>query len=59
MIRLLRKVYNKIRFGDVYFVTTETVSGHVAEYEVRCKRSGKLVGYYAYGYYDPSLPYKD
>lgn len=58
-MRFIRMLYNKIRFGEVEFITTEKVSGHVAEYEVRRKKDGKLVGYFAYGYYDPNLPFKE
>jgi len=59
MNKLIRKLYNKLRFGAVYFITKEAINGHIAEYEVRRKKDNKLVGYFAYGYYDPSLPYKD
>lgn len=58
-MRFIRMLYNKIRFGEVEFITTEIVSGNVAEYEVMRKKDGKLVGYFAYGYYDPKLPFKE
>lgn len=47
-----------VRFGDI----TETVKstagdGVTAEIEYR-GRGGKVVGYWALGYFDPSLPYQ-
>ncbi len=55
----IKKLINFIRFGEVEFVTKEIINGITAEYAVVSKRTGKVVGYWAYGYYDPSLPYKD
>lgn len=34
-----------------------TVQGHVAE-EAFYDSEGNLVGYFAYGYYDPTLPFQ-
>lgn len=47
-----------IRFGHVTEKVMATVGdGVVSEIEYR-GRGGKMVGYWAYGYFDPKLPYQ-
>ena len=47
-----------LRFGRLYERVTDTLDGHlVMEYEVRSFRSGRIVGYWAHGYFDPGMPY--
>lgn len=47
-----------VRFGDV----TERVVGYAGDHVVAeveyIGRGGKVVGYWAYGYWDPSYPYR-
>lgn len=57
-------LFYKIRlwwWGKLTYVTKDTMdawgSRLETEYEIRDCR-GKLIGYWAYGAYDPSLPYK-
>lgn len=54
----IRRVYNRLRFGKVSLRITSMLEGTVAEYEI-LDRKGRVVGYWAYGYYDPNYPYKD
>lgn len=56
--RFLRKVYNSIRFGRVRPVVKDTVAGTVAEI-VYFDNKGEIVGYWAYGHFDPSFPYRE
>lgn len=53
----LYKLYVKIRFGKLSYRPVAFVEGYEAEYEV-LDRNNKVVGYWAYGYYDPRLPYR-
>lgn len=47
-----------IRFGTITESVKATAGDHVvAEVEYR-GRGGKIVGYWAYGYWDPRFPYK-
>lgn len=55
---LVKKLWRRVRFG----VITETVvstsgDGVTAEVEYR-GRGGRLIGYWAYGSFDPSWPYR-
>lgn len=58
MRKWLRKLMNRARFGRV---TSEVkayvqhVPAEIAYYD----RHGAMVGYWAYGYFDPSFPYKE
>lgn len=56
-MKCLYKLYVKIRFGKLSYRTVAFVEGCEAEYEV-LDRHNKVVGYWAYGYYDPRLPYR-
>jgi hypothetical protein len=58
LLRCMKRGWVWVRFGTL----TERVVGTAghgvpAEIEVRGRR-GKVVGYFAYGSYDPALPYK-
>lgn len=47
-----------VRFGKLTFTVVGTAGDHVpAEIEIR-DRWGILVGYWAYGGYDPNFPYR-
>ena len=56
--KFFRKIYNKIRFGHIRPVVKYTVAGTVAEIAYFDSK-GKVVGYWAYGHFDPSFPYRD
>lgn len=56
--RFFRKIYNRIRFGHVRPVVKSTVCGVVAEVAY-IDRNGEVVGYWAYGHFDPNLPYSE
>ncbi|WP_157643828.1 hypothetical protein [Burkholderia ubonensis] len=53
----MKQFWQWLRFGDIT-ETVKTIDGGVAsEVDYRC-RGGKLVGYWAYGSFDPKLPYQ-
>jgi len=53
--RCLKPVWQWIRFGTI----AEKVVGDGVPAEIEYRgRGGKVVGYFAYGSYDPLLPYK-
>ena len=56
-MKYLYKLYVKIRFGKLSYRPVAFVEGYEAEYEV-LDRNKKVVGYWAYGHYDPRLPYR-
>lgn len=39
--------------------TCATDSGHVSEFEIKCKVCKQRVAYWAYGYYDPCFPVEE
>ena len=53
----LRRFWRWVRFGTLREVTKAVDGGCVSEFEVR-GRFDVLVGYWAYGHYDPKLPYR-
>lgn len=56
--RFFRKIYNRVRFGIVRTVVKCTVAGTVAEI-MYIDRRGYIVGYWAYGHFDPRFPYSE
>jgi hypothetical protein len=57
--RILRRIYNRVRFGRVTAHITGTAGHNVAaEIEYRDK-NGEVVGFWAYGSWDPSYPYRE
>lgn len=57
MIKFFKDLYIKIRFGKVTSEVKDTINGIICEEEFY-DRNGEIIGYWAYGYFDPSLPYK-
>lgn len=56
--RLIKRAYVWVRFGKITERVTGT-AGHMVVSEIEyLDRSGKVVGFWCCGYYDPSLPYK-
>ena len=53
----LRKLWNYARFGMLREVETDRMEGICMEYKVVSLRSGKTVGYWAHGHFDPTCPY--
>lgn len=49
--------WQQVRFGRLTSVTMAVDGGQVSEEKI-IGRFGRVVGYWAYGYYDPSLPYQ-
>lgn len=57
LLKHTKRIYYRLRFGKVHY-NVKSVDGSVPfEYEILDK-NGNLVGYWAYGHYDPSLPYR-
>jgi len=46
-----------LRFGDITETIKSVDGGAVSEIEYRGRR-GMIVGYWAYGHFDPSMPYR-
>jgi len=57
-VRLLRRIINFIRFGEVSSEVKADINGTACEIAYY-GRGGKMVGYWAYGYFDPRMPYKE
>lgn len=47
-----------LRFGKITTKVIDRIEGTVCELEYR-GRFNKVVGYWAYGYFDPELPFKE
>ncbi len=57
-MRWLKRLYIRIRFGKITKHITGYAGDHVpAEIEYR-DRHGEVVGFWAYGYWHPRMPYK-
>ena len=54
---MIFKMLERIRWGKIRCEVKERINGEVAE-EAYYDRKGRLIGYWAYGYFDPNLPYK-
>ena len=55
-MNILKKLYYRIRFGRVKERVTAQINGIASEIEI-LDRNNNIVGFWAYGYYDPSHPY--
>ena len=53
----LKRLWERIRFGEMHEEVKSIDGGVVSEYAV-IGRGGKVVGYWAYGGFDPSYPYQ-
>lgn len=54
----MNKIILWIRFGKIISIIKATDAGFVSEIEYK-GRFNKTVGYWAYGSFDPSLPFKE
>jgi len=58
LIRYIRRAYVKIRYGELTEHVMATAGDNVpAEIEYRDKK-GRAIGFWAYGYSHPDLPYQ-
>lgn len=55
--REFREMWCWLRWGDLREETRAIDGGVVSEFAVISERTGETVGYWAYGHYDPKLPY--
>lgn len=53
----LNRLLRWIRFGRITEHVTDTIAGHACEIEYR-GRFGRVVGFWAYGSFDPQYPYQ-
>lgn len=53
----LRALWFWVRFGKVR-QEVRSVDGGIPSEVAYLDRKGQLVGYWAYGYFDPSMPYR-
>ena len=53
----LKDLYLYLRFGRITSKVEERLEGVVSQ-ECFYGRNGKVIGFWAYGNYDPNLPYK-
>lgn len=57
IVRAIRRAYVRVRFGVITSRVTATAGDHVPA-EIEYIGRGKVVGFYAYGCWDPNLPYR-
>lgn len=56
-MKALKDFYYYVRFGKVSSVVKDKINDipcEIAYYD----RNGRMIGYWAYGYFDPNMPYK-
>jgi hypothetical protein len=54
---MIKKIWHWIRFGKITQTIKADINGTACEIEY-AGRKGKVIGYWAYGYFDPSGPYQ-
>jgi hypothetical protein len=54
----MKRLWYWLRFGKVR-AETRSVDGGVVSEIAHIGRGGKLVGYWAYGHFDPAMPYRE
>lgn len=57
MFRKIKRFIQWIRFGKITSEIKSVDGGFVSE-EAFYGRNGKIIGYWAYGSFDPSYPYR-
>lgn len=57
--RSLRKAWQWVRFGKVTSKVMDTAGGGIVCEVAYFGRGGQMVGYWAYGSWDPAFPYQD
>lgn len=58
IIRKIKKLYHKIRFGEITSEIVATSGDNVPSEIVYYDRNKNAIGYWAYGYWHPRFPYK-
>jgi hypothetical protein len=56
--RAIRETLQWIRFGDITERVTDTAGDRIPAEIEYLGRGGKVVGFWSYGYFDPTYPYK-
>ena len=56
-MKTIKRFLNFVRFGRIY-TEIKSIDGGVASEIAYIGRNGVVVGYFAYGSFDPSMPYK-
>ena len=54
---MLRQLITWLRFGRITYEIEERIEGTICEIAYY-GRGGRLIGYWAYGAFDPQLPYR-
>lgn len=54
---MLKSIWNLIRFGKITSTVKSDINGIACEIEYY-GRNGKVIGYWAYGSFDPYYPYQ-
>ena len=54
----LKRIWQKIRFGKITAKTIGTAGDNVPAEVEYYGRGGKVIGFWAYGYFDPKYPYQ-
>ena len=57
-MQTMKRFWYWLRFGKVR-AETRSVDGGVASEVAYIGRGGKIVGYWAYGHFDPAMPYRE
>lgn len=57
MLMRLQKAWGWVKWGRLREETKDAIEHIETEYAVYSCRTGKMVGYRAYGHFDPMMPY--
>lgn len=57
MMKLIRRLKNYLRFGKIRSEIKSYDGGYVSEIAYYDKK-GRMIGYWAYGEYEPYMPYR-
>lgn len=58
-MRKIKELWSWLKWGRLREETKDTLDGYIVlEYAVYSCRTGQMVGYWAYGHFDPSMPYR-
>ena len=57
IIYKIKKIYYLIRYGKITSMTVDDINYTPCEIKYMDK-NGNIIGYWAYGYFEPNLPYQ-
>jgi len=57
IINIIKKLWYLLLYGRITYTVMDDINGMVCE-EKYVDRYGNIVGYWAYGNFDPNLPYQ-